>query len=422
MTTATTVLWEYTPKKAMEDNKIDLQNNYGGAMDERAVEVGQSPTSHDVPPPVAKGYALLAMGRGVSVMANVVFNAALLELAQRAAGCPTGEELLAYKEATGDEDYECTNKIYGQYPVALISNIAVVTGLLSAFFMPFIGVILDFTSYRRFVGIAFATIFTMIQMIQISIGLNTWFTMTIIQSIGGFCFAGMIMTSLAYLPELCEMVGQERHSKYTASFTAKQFTTQALFLMLVGGLAFAFRIQNDSTLTARMAMAFNAFFITILFGRGWHRYMPTRPASRSLPEGIRGCTGVIMYGLKQNIATAKSIYHQYKKGLLWFLLAEIFAQSSVGALTTLSVVYLNDVVGLNTTDVNFFFLVVLIGTIPGALLAPQVTKRSNPNVAWQISMVCLFITITVGAFTLGSTPDKYFSFIWGFFVGFSLGW
>lgn len=405
----------------MVDDLNDSRNNGAGAMDmdERAVEeVGQSP-SRDVPPPVAKGYALLAMGRGVSVMANVVFNAALLELAQQAAGCPTGKELLAIKEATGDEDYECTNKIYGQYPVALISNIAVVTGLLSAFFMPFIGVILDFTSYRRFVGIAFATIFTIIQMIQISVGLNTWFPMTIIQSIGGFCFAGMIMTSLAYLPELCEMVGQERHSKYTASFTAKQFTAQALFLMLVGGLAFAFRIENDSTLTARMAMALNAFIITILFGTGWHRYMPTRPASRSLPDGNRN---VIMYGLKQNITTAKSIFHQYKKGLLWFLLAEIFAQSSVGALTTLSVVYLNDVVGLNTTDVNFFFLVVLIGTIPGALLAPQVTKRSNPNVAWQISMICLFITITVGAFTLGSTPNKYFSFIWGFFVGFNLGW
>ena len=104
------------------------------------------------------------------------------------------------------------------------------------------------------------------------------------------------------------------------------------------------------------------------------------------------------------------------------MLAEVFAQSSVGALTTLAVVYLNDVVGLNTADVSLFFLVVLIGTLPGARLAPIVTKRSNPNVAWQISMVSLFITIVVGAFTLGNAPNKYFSFVWGFFVGFNLGW
>eukprot|EP00986_Skeletonema_menzelii_P007700 scaffold3039_cov121-Skeletonema_menzelii.AAC.3 len=367
--------------------------------------------------PEAKGYALLAMGRGVSVMANVVFNAALLEWAQTAAGCLTGEE----KEAAG-EDYECTNKIYGQHPLALISNIAVVTGLLSAFFMPFIGVILDFTSYRRFTGILFSVVFTLIQIIQISIGPKTWFPMAILQSIGGFCFAGMIMTSLAYLPEICEAVGQEKHSKYTARFTAKQFTVQALFLMLVGGLSYAFGISNNSTYTARLAMGLNAFCIAILFGGGWHKYMPSRPASRSLPEGKQNCTSVVMYGLKQNFRTAKSIYRQYKKGLKWFLLAEVFAQSSVGALTTLSVVYLHDVVGLNTTDVNFFFLVVLLGTIPGASLAPIVTKRSNPNVAWQISMVCLFITIVTGAFTLGDAPNKYLSFIWGYFVGLNLGW
>jgi MFS-type transporter involved in bile tolerance (Atg22 family) len=358
-------------------------------------------------------------------MGNIVLNAALLELAQRAAGCPTGEELLAIKEATatgGEESYACTNKIYGQNPLALISNIAVITGLLSAFFMPIIGVILDFASYRRFIGVAFSVVFTLIQIIQISIGPKTWFAMAILQSIGGFCFAGMIMTSLAYLPEICEVVGQEKHSKYTARFSAKQFTVQALFLILVGGLSFAFGIADNSTLTARMAQGFNAFFISILFGVGWHYYMPSRPASRSLPGGLRSCTSIVVYGLKQNIRTAKSIFHQYKKGLLWFLVAEVFAQSSVGALTTLSVVYLSDVVGLNATDVSLFFLVVLMGTIPGARLAPVVTKRFNPNVAWQISMVCLFITIVIGAFTLGSTPNKYFSLIWGFFVGFVLGW
>jgi MFS-type transporter involved in bile tolerance (Atg22 family) len=150
------------------------------------------------------------------------------------------------------------------------------------------------------------------------------------------------MTSLAYLPEICEVVGHDKHSKYTARFTAKQFTCQALFLILVGGCSFALGIADDSTSTARMAQGFNAFFITILFGVGWYYYMPSRPASRSLPEGLHSCNSVVVYGLKQNIRTAKSIFHQYKKGLLWFLVAEVFAQSSVGALTTLSVVYLSD--------------------------------------------------------------------------------
>ena len=374
--------------------------------------------------PEAKGYALLAMGRGVAVMGNVVLNAALLELAQRAAGCPTGEELKSLHNNESEEEYTCPNKVYGQNPLALISNIAVITGLLSALFMPIIGVILDFTSYRRFIGIGFSIVFTLIQIIQIGIGPRTWFAMSILQSIGGFCFAGMIMTSLAYLPEICEVVGQTKHSRYTARFTAKQFILQALFLILVGGLSFAFGISDNSTYTARLAQGMNALCISILFGVGWKKYMPSRPASRSLPEGMRmrSCTTIIGYGLKQNFRTANSIFHQYKKGLLWFLTAEVFAQSSVGALTTLSVVYLSDVVGLNATDVSLFFLIVLVGTIPGAGVAPVVARRFNPNIAWQLSMLCLFITIVVGAFTLGNSSNKYFSLIWGLFVGFVLGW
>ena len=134
----------------------------------------------------------------------------------------------------------------------------------------------------------------------------------------------------------------------------------------------------------------------------------------------------------QNLDVSKAIswfgdseskfFEKIKKGLLWFLIAEVFAQSSVGALTTLSVVYLSDVVGLNATDVSLFFLIVLVGTIPGAGVAPVVARRFNPNIAWQLSMLCLFITIVVGAFTLGNSSNKYLSLIWGFFVGFVLGW
>ena len=69
-------------------------------------------------------------------MSNVVVNAALLELANQAAGCTTGDE-------------ECTGTVYGLTPASLIANIAVASGLLAAFFMPVMGVILDFTSYRR---------------------------------------------------------------------------------------------------------------------------------------------------------------------------------------------------------------------------------------------------------------------------------
>ena len=328
-------------------------------------------------------------------------------------------------EANGEiesvDDYECTGKVYGQNPASLISNIAVVTGLLGALFMPMIGVILDYTPYRRFVGISISIFFTLIQGTQIAIGPKTWFPMAILQSIAGFCFTIMIVTTFAYLPEICEKVGQQKHARYTARFTVKQFSVQASFLVLLGMLSFAFGISDDSVKTARLSQALNVGIISILFGVGW-RCMPSHPATRQLPRENMKCCSIIMYGIRQNIRTAASIYREYKQGLRWYLLATVFVQSSVGALTTISVVYLSSEVGLNAADISVFFLVVLIGTIPGAKIASVMSKRINPNTTWQLSMLCLFTTVVVGAFTLGNASNKYLSLIWGFFVGLILGW
>jgi len=410
-------------KETVDVNSFDVEAS-PKTMQQQESTMSQEPSS---PPPSrnccssmwryggiaeAKGYALIAMGRGVAVMSNVVVNAALLELATQAAGCKTGAELEAEEEA-----YECTGTVYGQNPLSLISNIAVVTGLLGAFFMPIIGVILDFTPYRKFVGILFSVIFAIIQGVQIGIGESNWFPMAILQSIAGFCFTIMMMTSLAYLPEICEKVGQQKHSVYVARFTAKQFSAQASFLILLGALSLALGIADNSVKTARLSQAMNVALIAILFGTGWH-YLPSRPASRELPQGKR----LVIYGIRQNFRTAVSIHREYKKGLRWYLLATMFAQSSVTALTTVSVVYLSSEVGLNATDISLFFFVVLVGTLPGSFFAKMISKRINPNTSWQMSMVALFLVMVIGAFTLGNAPHKYLSLIWGFFVGLALGW
>jgi MFS-type transporter involved in bile tolerance (Atg22 family) len=131
---------------------------------------------------------------------------------------------------------------------------------------------------------------------------------------------------------------------------------------------------------------------------------------------------ILAYGIRQNIRTAASIHRNYKKGLSKYLLATMFAQAGVAALTSTSVVYLSTEVGLNATDTLIFFLVVLIGTIPGTKLASLISKRVNPSTSWQLSMLSLFIAIVIGAFTLGDAASKYLSLVWGFIVGIVLGW
>jgi MFS-type transporter involved in bile tolerance (Atg22 family) len=362
-----------------------------------------------------------------------VVSVALVKLATEAAGC----------EMNAEE--ECNGKVYGLNPVSLISGIPVVSGVLGAFLMPIIGVILDFTSYRRFVGVLFSAVFTVIQVVQIAIGEKTWFAMAILQAIAGFCFTIIVLTTIAYLPEICEQVGQlkvrqncdrhvtveslfisitfstrVKHAQYTSRFTGKQFSMQGSFLVLVSVLSYVLGISKDSVQTARLCQALNFSIICIFFGLGWQR-MPSRKATRKLPEGMGGFR-TIVYGIRQNIRTAASIHRDYKKGLRWYLLATMFAQASVAALTSTSVVYLSTEVGLNATDTLLFFLVVLIGTMPGTKVASLVSKLVNPNTSWQLSMVSLFAAVVTGAFTLGDAPNKYLSLVWGFFMGIVLGW
>lgn len=328
-------------------------------------------------------------------------------------------------EANGEiesaQDYECTGTVYGQNPLTLVSNIAVVSGLLGALFMPVIGVILDFTPYRKFAGILISAVFTMIQGAQIAIGPKTWFAMALLQSLAGFSFTIMVVTTFAYLPEICRRVGQRKHAKYTARFTVQQFTAQALFLILLGVLSFAIGISDNSVKTARLSQAMNVVIASTLFTAGW-RCMPSHPANRPLPRENMRCCSIVIYGIQQNFRTAVSIFKDYKKGLRWYLIATMFVQSAVGALTTIAVVYLSSEVGLNAADISIFFLVVLLGTIPGAKFASMLSKHLNPNTTWQLSMVCLSTTLVIGAFTLGNATNKYFSLIWGFFDGLFIGW
>ena len=127
--------------------------------------------------------------------------------------------------------------------------------------------------------------FTVIQVIQIAIGEQTWFAVTILQSIASFCFTVIGMTNYAYLPEICNKVGQVKHGLYTLRYVAKQFSAMALFMVLASGLSFAFGMAEDSVLTARLSQGLVSAILSILFGVGWH-HMPSRQATRELPQGI----------------------------------------------------------------------------------------------------------------------------------------
>ena len=95
--------------------------------------------------------------------------------------------------------------------------------------------------------------------------------------------------------------------------------------------------------------------------------------------------------------------------------------TAVASMTTVSVIYLNDTLKLDSTEVVIFFVATLAASVPGAHCGRLITAKSNPNTSWKISFIFLFVSVTVGIFVLEEIAKTY-SYIWGVFLGLGLGW
>ena len=136
-------------------------------------------------------------------MSNIFLSSALITLAKMELGC--------------DEVGEECGRIYGYKPSSLITNMAVFTGLLTAFFMPIIGAITDYTDHRRMLGIIASMLLVTIQAIQIGTVESTWFIMAILQAFNGFIYEIMTLCSYAYFPEIQASVSEKEYQWYHTS-------------------------------------------------------------------------------------------------------------------------------------------------------------------------------------------------------------
>jgi MFS-type transporter involved in bile tolerance (Atg22 family) len=141
-------------------------------------------------------------------MSNIFISSSFIYLASIEAGCI---------DADGKVLDECNVKVRGQTPASLVANIAVISGLLSAFFMPIIGAMVDYTPYRKQLGQATAFIITVIQTVQIGTVQATWFPMSILQALAGFFYQVEILATYAYLPDISGTVGQAVMTKCTSN-------------------------------------------------------------------------------------------------------------------------------------------------------------------------------------------------------------
>lgn len=351
---------------------------------------------------VAKAYAMITAVRGVIIMTYVFFFAALLSLAEEAAGC----------DADGDDD--CSEEIYGIRPSSTITIISTFSGLISCFFAPIIGAITDFTPYRKALGITTAIFLTLLQVVLIGTVEGTWIAMSVIFAISSFVYQAQSIACFSFLPDIARLVDERTMATFSSKFSIIQFVSMLLFVLAVTGISAGFGL--DEVETAHVSQSMGVVCLGIGFS-AW-RKMPFVPAKNKIPPG----KSIISAGFSQNWKTLKGINSHYGDGLRWFLLANTFGYAGTGAISVLSITFLKDELKMNSVELGITFTLSLLFSIPGAKISSYISKKTNPVVSLKVELVFFSIVTIIGGFIVDREERKNLGYLLGGLWGVCLGW
>lgn len=349
----------------------------------------------------ATGFLFNRCGAGPVIISNVFLSTSLILLAEREINCE-------------EDDVPC-GKVYGLKPSSLISLIATLSGILSCFFLPFMGAIVDYTRHRWSLGVISCSVLVLVQAIQIGTVQKTWFIMSILQAFNGFVYQVVTLASYAYLPEIASEVTEKKYNWYTSLYYIVMFGHQALYIVIIVALDMIFEL--DDVQVGMLSQGLD----TIVTGSYWSMcwfYFTKRDAITKLPEG----KSLFSAGFSQVFNTAIGIQKHYPKTVGYYFMGVVFAEAAVNSFTTVSITYINEVLQFDSTQTGIIFLIVLASTLPGSAFASYMTNRINVK---KNIILCLAVFIVVNFCAFLSLTDETHdirAYCFGVLWGFMLGW
>jgi MFS family permease len=395
----------------------------------------------------ATGFLFNRCGAGPVIISNVFLSTSLILLAEREINCE-------------EDDVPC-GKVYGLKPSSLISLIATLSGILSCFFLPFMGAIVDYTRHRWSLGVISCSVLVLVQAIQIGTVQKTWFLMSILQAFNGFVYQVVTLASYAYLPEIASEVTEKKYNWYTSLYYIVMFGHQALYIVIIVALDMVFELDDVQVGMLSQGKCLDVFpliflgtyiciFIhiylylyihthtylnlmnnytrynpkgldTIVTGSYWTicwYFFTKRDAMTKIPEG----KSLFSAGFSQVFNTAIGIQKHYPKTVGYYFMGVVFAEAAVNSFTTVSITYINEVLQFDSTQTGIIFLIVLASTLPGSAFASYMTNRINVK---KNIILCLAVFIVVNFCAFLSLTDETHdirAYCFGVLWGFMLGW
>ena len=271
--------------------------------------------------PEAVGYVLHSVTSGFIIMSNIFFQAAVLELAERDAGCGWRYRLEDDPDYTDDPD-DCKGTTHGMRPANIYNTIATAAAFGVALLLPLVGVIVEHTSYRKELALLGMVFAAFIQIVQGFVNRDNWFTMTVLQVFAITAYYNTGFAVAAYVPELSTL--QDELNKIGAFSSMSLFTTEVLYVIVINviGSALYGGHLHSTIKIARFSQLFCGiglfFIIAVVHGR----YLRTRP------KEILPCGEVVRRGLSDLKKLCKQTYTDHPD-LFRYLIGISFANSAM---------------------------------------------------------------------------------------------
>uniref|UniRef100_A0A7S2GRC7 Major facilitator superfamily (MFS) profile domain-containing protein n=1 Tax=Helicotheca tamesis TaxID=374047 RepID=A0A7S2GRC7_9STRA len=343
-------------------------------------------------------------GRAVLFISVTFLSFAILELANKQAGCPKND----------DGVYEdCGKRVYGAKPSSMLSLMAVLGGVITAMFMPYAGAIVDYTPYRRAFGIGCATVLVLANTVQIFLFESTWFVLAIIQAVfAAASFIANAMVMWSYVKDSAE----SDHALHGITTSGRLWETFGMFgfliLVTVVGVASGWDSVSLARFSQALAVALGGTFLWLAYSR----YAP-RPAQQEVPEG----KGLYTAGMS-------SLYNTFTQlgktapGAKRFFMAVVFIDAATGSFTTLGVTYLKEQLELTDFQSQVFLILTLLCGIPGSIFHRTVGRRFGHKRGFLACLMYWIGTTVLFVLVLSGPGQKNLAYLFGVLFGIAYGW
>ena len=353
----------------------------------------------------ANGCLIDVYARATIFMSSFFVGPALLKLASSQAikidGC-----------LEGDKEYdECVkaSRIYGFKPSSLLTNMGAIASLIAVVALPIFGAVVDFTSYRRQVGMYTAFGVTLIKVFELGLGPSTWFFVVCLQIISNLLYQTHSATMYSYSAELSNQPTTQ--SKYQSSFALVMFASMFLYMLEV--LIPSRTLELDDIGAARIAIFVSIVNSGPLFSFSWIYFFQDKPPASKIPHD----QNILTAGFRKLASTFNEISNKYTHVKHFLIYCIVWSEASAAALPTIATTYMSEFLEMDSLQIGMVLLIVMIGGMPGSLIGDYFCRfYRNPLRSAQICLTLFSLnTLCAGLILRESNKNLMygFSFIWG---------